>query len=151
MKAVLSREKLQCEPSKSSSTEVWRRQPRPLPELITRNNSEEPKQILLLLLLYLCSNCWIKPCDKKYQLLLFSNCPPWTKKNEVMNVNDASCQLRRAKLVIFSFLFVEILFMINLELVPSTDQFNIKHIFILDVAKIQSFFLSVLVVNLINS
>ena len=71
-----------------------------------------------------------------------------------MNVNDASRQLRRAKLVIFSFLFVEILFMNNLELVPrvpSTDQFNIKHIFILDVAKIQSFFLSALVVNLINS
>ena len=64
-----------------------------------------------------------------------------------MNVNDASRQLRRAKLVIFSFLFVEILFMINLEIVPSTDQFNIRHIFILDVAKIQSFFLSILIVG----
>ena len=50
-----------------------------------------------------------------------------------MNVNDAPRQLRRAKLVISRFLFVEILFIINLELVPrvpSTDQFNIKQIFI---------------------
>ena len=48
-------------------------------------------------------------------------------------MNDAPRQLRRAKLVIFRFLFVEILFIINLELVPrvpSTDQFNIKQIFI---------------------
>ena len=61
-----------------------------------------------------------------------------------MNVNDAPRQLRKAKRVIFLFLFVEILFII-LELVPrvpSTDQFNIKQLFILDVAKIQSFFLS---------
>ena len=67
-----------------------------------------------------------------------------------MNVNDAPRQLRKAKRVIFLFLFVEILFIINLELVPrvpSTDQFNIKQIFILDVAKIQSFFLSFLIVN----
>ena len=50
-----------------------------------------------------------------------------------MNVNDAPRQLRKAKRVIFLFLFVEILFIINLELVPrvpSTDQFNIKQIFI---------------------
>ena len=63
-----------------------------------------------------------------------------------MNVNDTPRQLRKAKRVIFLFLFVEILFIYNLELVPrvpSTDQFNIiKQLFILDVAKIQSFFLS---------
>ena len=50
-----------------------------------------------------------------------------------MNVNDAPRQVRRAKLVISRFLFVEILFIINLELVPcvpSTHQFNIKQIFI---------------------
>ena len=50
-----------------------------------------------------------------------------------MNVNSAPCQLKKSKLVIFRFLFVEILFMNNLELVPrvpSTDQFNIKQIFI---------------------
>lgn len=68
-----------------------------------------------------------------------------------MSVNDAPPpQWRRAERVIFRFLFVEILFMNNLELVPrvpSTDQFNIKQIFILDVAKIQSFFLSFLIVN----
>ena len=35
-----------------------------------------------------------------------------------MNVNEAPRQLRKAKRVIFLFLFVEILFIINLELVP---------------------------------
>ena len=67
-----------------------------------------------------------------------------------MNVNSVPCQLKKSKLVIFRFLFVEILFMNNLELVPrvpSTDQFNIiKQLFILDVAKIQSFFLSFLII-----
>ena len=50
-----------------------------------------------------------------------------------MNVNVAPRLLRKAKRVIFRFLFVEILFINNLELVPrvpSTDQFNIKQIFI---------------------
>ena len=68
-----------------------------------------------------------------------------------MNVNVAPRLLRKAKRVIFRFLFVEILFINNLELVPrvpSTDQFNIKQIFILDVAKIQSFFLSILLVTI---